>query len=225
MGLRKANAIAIPSSILAGLTVAAGTAAAYHYAPSVFEEVADSDVVRAAVVGIGAATYYAIGGWIKNMYAQGIVHQIVPRVTNGHFDPTHADPLESVESLRGKLTCPTLLHFHQKDVVLENPDQDTIKLYDALKGDKTHVIITDDAWHNAPSQQFGKELKDFNEKYFNGQPLDKKETQPSVDELKQKIYPQDMRSRFSRNKYLFAGTAIAGTPLAMRLANEMLAKE
>lgn len=216
--VRKANGIAIPSKILAGASVAGATAAACYYGPSLCKNSVDPEVAKWGFLSAGLATYYAFGDCIKKMYEQGIVNWIVPSVTNGHFDPRHDTPLQSVEQLRGKLTCPKLLHFNAQDWVFENPDEDTIKVYDALKDDKTHIIITDDAWHNSRSHQFAAELKKFNQKYLKDQNdmqvnIDMQVTQPTVKDLRRQIHAQ--QSFVGNNAPYLAGSAVIGIPLAL----------
>jgi hypothetical protein len=184
--VRKANTIATSSEWLSAITLAGVTATIGSSLP---KDTVDSSAVRCGLFAAGtAAAYYAVGDYLKKAYAQGIVAYVLPYVTGGHFDPFHEDPLQSVEQLRGKLTCPKLLHFHKEDRVLENPDEDTIKLYDALKDDKTHIIITNDGWHNSRSKQFASELQKFDKKYFNKDNVNMSDTQPSVEELRKKIY-------------------------------------
>lgn len=224
LGLRKANAVAIPSAILAGATFTAATAAAYHYAPSAFEENVSEDVAKIGILGLGAATYSLFGNFLKNMYASGITRTILPYLTNYNFDSSHPEPINEVEKLRGQMTCPMLLHFNKQDGVLENPDADTIKVYDALRGDKTHIIITDDSWHNGHSLQFTKELQDFKKKHLDSKDVGQQTTQPTVDQLKKQIYPRDLMSMVARNK-LATLAAAAAVPLTVRAIAERTVTE
>ena len=212
--IRKANGIAIPSKILAGATVAGLTAGACYFGPSLCKDSIDPQIARWGFVAAGIAAYYAFGDWVKKLYGNGIVRFIVPYVTNKHFDPHHETPLQSVEQLRGKLTCPTLLHFNEQDRVLENPDEDTIKVYDALKNDNTHIIITNDGWHNGPSAQFYVHLNKFNKKYLKkDEGIDISATQPSVEDLRKEIYAS--QTFMGNNAPYLGGVAIIGAPVAL----------
>lgn len=182
----KANAVAQQSEWLSAVTIAGATAVV---ASSLSKDKVDSRAAQFGLFAAGSlAADYAVGDYLKKTYAQGIVTYVLPYITGGHFDPYHEDPLQSAEQLRGKLTCPILLHFHKQDGVLGNPDEDTIKVYDALKDDKTHIIITDDAWHNSRSQQFTSELEKFDKKYLKNEHVNMRDTQPCVEELRKKIY-------------------------------------
>jgi len=236
LSLRKANAIAIPSSVLAGATMVGVTAAASCVGPSFCEGTMDSEVAKWGFLAAGVAVYYILGDCIKNAYAHGIVRWIMPKISNNNFDPHHADPLQSVEQLRGKLQCPMLLHFNKNDKVLENPDEDTVKVYDALKGDKMHIIITDDSWHNGDSSQFNAALNKFNAQYLKDEKKSTKkndtlvhqtknglriiDTQPTVQELRTQIRAH--RGIIERN----AKYAVAGSVLALGAAyKSMLSRE
>ncbi|HEX4068613.1 MAG TPA: hypothetical protein VHX42_00805 [Candidatus Babeliales bacterium] len=184
--IRKAKSIASVGESLTAITI---ISAAMVGTDLCSKNKVDSRAVRFGLGAAGSfAAAYVVGDYLKKIYAQGLVTYILPYITGGKFDPHHETPLQSVEQLRGKLTCPILLHFHANDKNLENPDEDTIKVYDALKSDKTHIIITDDAWHNSSSLQFMNELEKFDKNYLKGERVDMSATQPSVEELRKKIY-------------------------------------
>lgn len=209
LGLHKSTAISTRSTYLANATIAAGTLLAWSlYSYALDGKVSQNNINAGALIG-GTLTYSLFGDELKKTYSFGIKHVAAPWYTNYYFDPNHPEPIEEVDKLRGKITCPILLHFHKDDGILENPDNDTIKVYDALKGPKTHIILTDDGSHNRRSQQFIHELKNFNGKYFEGKNLNLKATQPTLDQLKEQIYPTDCLSIASRNKTtLLAATTV-----------------
>jgi hypothetical protein len=103
---------------------------------------------------------------LKNRYSHAILYHALPAITHYHYDPCHISPLENVEQLRGKLTCPILLHFHLRDGILDDPDEDVIQFYDAIKNDRTHIIITTDAWHKQHSVQWKEAIEIFQSHYF-----------------------------------------------------------
>jgi hypothetical protein len=206
LGLHKANAVAMPSKIMACGTIGAIMGMVYYKCGSFFLNECVGPI--ATRVGFSAATLTMGSLFVdcfKNLYAAVIVHGIVPPITGNKFDPLHVRPIESVEKLRGKLTCPILLQFCQNDKVLESPDSDTIKVYDALKGDKTHIIINNDGWHNELSYKFFYLWKAFKNFYISSNDNTKdslKGTQPTIEELRRQIYPKDIGSILSRNKAL-----------------------
>ena len=188
--LRQTKTIQSASNFFTTATVAAGTGLVYWLGTNALSDTLSPRSQKIGWLGIGAGTYATLGTSLKNIYASAIIRFILPQLTNGHFDPNHPEPIDQVEHLRGKLTCPTLLHFHKEDGILNNPNEDTIKIYDALKNDKTHIIITDDAWHNSGSQQFKAELIAFGNRYLdlNGEHKAQKNTQPTVEELRKEIF-------------------------------------
>lgn len=107
-----------------------------------------------------------IGSHIQKMYAAAIARFYLPRRTNGHFDPTYSSPLKSIDALRGKFSCPMLLHFNKNDGVVADSDEDTQKLCDAIENKKTHVLISTDAHHEKSSKQFVRALEMFKSHYF-----------------------------------------------------------
>ncbi len=218
LSLDKYKPVSTASTYLSHATLAAGTLAAWSICSSALEGKTSQSNINLASLISASAVYMLFGDQLKKSYSSGIKYEIAPRVTNYNFDPHHPEPINEVEKLRGKITCPILLHFHKNDGVLENPDHDTIKIYDALKGEKTHIIITDDGSHKKQSQQFIDELHKFNEKYFKCKDLDLKYTQPTVDELKKQIYPADKLSLASRNKtkIVIATTVILNSLAAVK---------
>lgn len=206
LSLKKANAVAIPSAIASGLTFAAATTAAYYYGSDMVAH--DPEAAKLGLMGTGLLAYCLMGDCVKNVYASGIVNTIVPIMSNGHFDPSHQQPLDAVDGLRRKLTCPILLHFNAQDGVLENPDYDTIKVYDALAGDNTHIIITNDAGHNSCSSQFQNALTNFKTKYLDGGMVDLSKTKQTVAEFKNKIYPWGFISHMFSKKYAISLVAL-----------------
>lgn len=147
-------------------------------------------LIKSAIILGGGIVYWALDNIIKQVYIYSMVNWMAPRITNYNFDPNHTDPLQAIQLFDGKLTCPILIHQHEKDGIVKDPDQDTIDMYEALaKHGKTHILITTDSWHNAGSEQLLQTVKSFINKYFGGNlQVDMSETQPSLDELKQQIF-------------------------------------
>ena len=206
LSVRKANAIAVPSAVVAGLTVVVATATAYRLGSSSFDGNIEPEMTKVGFLAAGALVYSAFADYLKKIYANIIVHFIVTRISNDCFDSRHEDPLQSVEKLRGKLNCPILLQFAQNDEVLEGPDKDTIKVYDALKGKKTHIVITKEGWHNELPKEFFDHLNCFKKTYLSEKSEIVNDTfsclaQPTVAQLRESIYPRDIKSVLSRNKF------------------------
>lgn len=118
------------------------------------------------IVALAIGMHYGIGRYLKNCFMHPIIYTFLPHITNYQFNPFHPTPRENSAKLRNKLTCPILLHFHAHDGVLENPAEDIIQLYDALKNDTTHIIITTDGHHKKGSLQFSEALTMFQKHYF-----------------------------------------------------------
>ena len=108
-----------------------------------------------------------LGDYIPKLYTAAITRFYLPQRTHYHFDPTYPTPLESVNRLQGKFSCPMLLHFNKNDGVVADPDEDTQKLCDAIENKKTHVLISTDAHHDKSSKQFVRALEMFKSHYFN----------------------------------------------------------
>lgn len=234
LSLRKANAVAIPSNWIAGLAVAVSTLAAYRLKGSSFmSEHVGLAGTKFGFFAIGAAAYSMFADLLKKICASGIVRWIVPMVTGYKFDPHHVEPIQSIELLRGKLTCPILLQCCGNDRVLENPDNETIKMYDSLKGDKTHIVITKKGWHNDLPMEFFGAFNNFKNRYINNSEKKNENygvnvqkdvmanTQPTVDELREKIYPKDIKSVLSKNK-AFVSAVITGMPLGFILLKNLM---
>jgi|SRR5581483_5598399 len=192
--LKKVNVIALSSAIMGGLTFAGAMLGEHLYSKTGIVD-SDGEMMKLALLSAGLMTYYATSGLVKNFYSNLLIRFIISRLSNNYYDPSHQHPLDAVERLRGKLTCPILLHFNRHDGVLEDPDSDTIKVYKALAGDRTHVIITDDASHNDVSLQFRIVLEDFKLKYMDGNDINLSSTQPTVAEFKKQIESRGIISR------------------------------
>ncbi len=89
------------------------------------------------------------------------------------------------------------MHFCMNEDILEKPDEDTIKFYDALRTDnerKTHIILDYDGSHNSSLASFRKAECEFVKKYINSDEdcFDFEETflntQPTIEELRNKIF-------------------------------------
>jgi len=200
---RKIRIISDASHFFEVATVGALSVAAYLFGLSYARDKGFSfieTISKVGALGAGLAVHYIVGSDIKKGYSNFFAHNILPYITNKNYDPAYIRPLESVETLRGKLNCPVLLHFHSYDGVLENPDEAVVKLYDAIKNDKTHIVITDDASHKHGSRQYKRALEIFQNNYF---PTDEKEfllthkqwerwcqqTQPTIQALKSTLIP------------------------------------
>ena len=161
--LTDAKAVAVPGTVLTAATVIGACILAYHINKRTynFPYISKLNTTGLCVAGIGAQALWGI-----NSGAQSINYCSVPSVTNMHYDPLHPTPLNSLHHLKGKLTCPMLFHFNKDDGVLKNPDHNTVYLYEEIKNDKTHIIITDDASHNETSNQHLNALNAFQQKYI-----------------------------------------------------------
>ncbi len=218
--LKKANLIAISSDIIGGVTITGAMLGMYFYTQFGMSAIA-TQVAQLCLLNAGLLTYCAgAGDLIKSLYSRLIIRSIVTRISNNYYDSNHQHPLDVVEGLRGRLTCPMLLHFNAQDGVLENPDDDTVKIYDALRGDKTHIIITDDSWHNGYSLQFTKMLYAFKKKYIDGECEDNMEgvsldgLRPSTEELRKKIYSWGFISKmWSSKKWAISLVVLCMLPL------------
>jgi len=133
-------------------------------------------------VGLAAA-----GAMIQKAYEHGLVYVGAPLITSGHYNPFHEDPIDAIGGLQGKLTCPILLHFNGSYGPLKNYNTDKIKVYEALYGNKTHILISKEGSHNVVSPEFEKLLKNFCAHYFMGDTIDLSRTQLTVDELKKSL--------------------------------------
>jgi hypothetical protein len=112
-------------------------------------------------------TYMIIGPQIQKTYNTKLVPQMVRIISNNHFDPVHASPLESVEQLKGKLSCPVLIHVYAHDGIVDNPDADTTKIYTCMKegNDKVHMYVSKTGSHNDDSDEAIGIMQDFVQKY------------------------------------------------------------
>jgi hypothetical protein len=123
-------------------------------------------IKKYGVTALAIGMHCAIGRYLKNYFMHPIIYTFLPHITNYQFNPLHPTPRENSAKLKGKLTCPILLHFHAHDGVLENPAEDIVQLYDAIKNDTTHIIITTDGHHKKGSRQFSEALTVFQKHYF-----------------------------------------------------------
>lgn len=204
LSLKKAKAVSIPSGYLSTTSIVAACGVAHcrgmfgqllekmHYNSTSLKNLA-------VALATGVVAHYTLGSIVKNSWATVIDGVIMPCISRFNYDPFHAKPLDSVERLRGHITCPLLLHVCKNDRVLENPDEDTVKLYDALRTgneSKTHIVLSEptDGWHNAPSFKYLQSKKAFNTKYgLHGEQCNDKnnntllDTQPTPEELRLKI--------------------------------------
>jgi hypothetical protein len=136
-----------------------------------------------------AVTSFILGS-LKYIYACAIDITLMP-VIGGRYNPFHIKPIAAMQALKGKIQCPVLIHCCKNDGVIANPDEDTIKLYEAFKNnDQTHILISDDANHERSSRQYAKIKKIFYNKYLyntvNTAGL-LKTTQPTIEELRKII--------------------------------------
>jgi hypothetical protein len=183
-----AKGVSIPGTILGGATLIAACTLAYYINKHTYNF---PYITKLGTTGV-CLTAQALCG--ANIGSQAINYGIIPGVSNLHYDPLHPTPLNSLHHLKGKFTCPMLLHLNKKDGVLKNPDHDTVYLYEQIKNDKTHILITDDASHNYTSRQHLRVLNAFKQKYiFNENAAETQnllpDTQPTVDELRKQLCP------------------------------------
>ena len=110
---------------------------------------------------LGRIAITVITGYTCRDITQGICDKMLnyiamPAITSLNYNPFHTEPIDAVERLRGLIKCPVLLRFCKQDGVLENPDEDSVHFYAALREGnekKTHVIITRDGGHNSNSAE------------------------------------------------------------------------
>jgi hypothetical protein len=227
LNLKKSIYIGMASKALSAVTIG-GAVAAGCYGAALLDGGGNQKMVGLATVGAGALVYCGLKDRLKDMSARAIVRYGAPLIYK-NFDPNHIDPLEAAEQLRGKFTCPIFMQFYAQDGVLENPDEDTIKLYNSLKNNKTHINISVHGSHNI--QVYGVKNA-FNHKYFGTNQGYSEEllqqTQPSTDnELRELIKVKDeetkksidetkkWKSRGSKtNFFLVTGVAFVGASLA-----------
>jgi len=199
LGIHKANLVAIPSGILAAVTTIAMSALASSYVTPTY---GNNNFIWLTALWLGVLGNKSVGNRVKKVYAHGIRRTIVRWFTNNNYQANHIQPIDAVEQLRGIITCPILLDIRKNDRVLQL-DEDTIRFYEALKGERTHIILTNDGWHNSESVEFRCERINFYHKYMMDQDVDMSGTQPSIEELRQQIYPGLWLTRvLKENKFL-----------------------
>jgi hypothetical protein len=199
LDVKKHNAIALPSALLSSLTFAAATTFAYSYGSDAIAN--DPEVAKLSLMSAGLLAYCATGDYVKNAYAHVIQHLIVPLLSRGNYDPSHESPIDIITDLKEVITGPVVFNFTEQDWVMEWADDDVIKLYEAFAGEKTHMVITNDKGHMEISPKLLEFLESFKEKYVQGNSeVDLSQTQPSIDEFKNKIYQYGIVSRMWASK-------------------------
>lgn len=194
LDVKKHNAIALPSALLSSLTFVAATTLAYSYSSDAIAN--DPEVAKLSLMSAGLLAYCATGDYVKNAYAHVIQHLIVPLLSGGNYDPNYESPIDTINDLKEVITGPVVFNFTEQDWIMEWADDDVIKLYEAFAGEKTHMVITNDKGHMEISSKLLEFLESFNKKYVQGDSeIDFGETQPTIDEFKNNMYPYGIMSR------------------------------
>ncbi len=128
------------------------------YKRRLFDSVFKTDGLKKSLGNIATTM---IAGYACRPIVQGICGKMLnyiamPAITSRNYNPLHKEPIDAVECLRGLIKCPVLLRFCKQDGVLENPDEDTVRFYAALRDgneEKTHVILTNVGGHNSYSHE------------------------------------------------------------------------
>jgi len=203
LSVKKHNAIAFPSALLSGLTVTAATIAAYCYGADAIAH--DPEVAKLSLMSVGLLGYCVAGESIKNVYSAVIKHVILPLISSFHYNSLHEDPIDFIEGLKEVLTGPMAVNFTGYDWVMEWADDDIIRLYDFFKKENMHMLITNDKGHMEISSKFLEFLVEYKKKHIDGDKvvdLSKYKSQPTVQELKKRIYPYGIFSRiWASNKW------------------------
>lgn len=205
LSLKKVNMVAIPSKCLGYTSITAACYTAYRW--GLFDTVLNMMGINPTITkNIAAAlttcaANYALGSTAKSVWATFIDTFIVPPVTGFNYNPFHTKPIDAVENLRGKIKCPTLIHYCKQDGVIENPDESTVEVYDALRTGnegQTHIYLSEpgDGHHNWESAGHYRVQREFKHKYeIKSDPifnqisfLTKTKTQPSLEELRKTIF-------------------------------------
>jgi len=195
MSIKQHNAVAMPATILSGLTLATMAIAANHY---------NSEVSQLGLISAGLLASFFMGNYIKNIYTTLIKYSVVSFLSKSHYNPFHEDPIDNIESLKGKITCPVILNFTEKDWIMEWQN-DLIKLYEAFDKD-TRIIFTKDKGHMEISPIFLESLqKSFKDKKQAENFVDDSNIESQINELRQKIYPLGIVSHiFGAKKWIIS---------------------
>lgn len=215
--LRKANSIIISSDMMAMVTTSVISKIGMYCLKKIFsinQHIGFMDT-KFSLFGFGMGVYFLLRNWLKENYMNVIIYKILPIISK--FDPKHEAPIEGIEKLKEIFTCPILLHFCENDGVLVDPDDDTIKLYENLQGDRTHIIITEEDDHNTQSEATLLKFQEFQKRYLDKEPKKDElkdvleDTQPTIDELRNRINSKN-KSILFKNR-VFIATTIFGMPL------------
>ena len=111
--------------------------------------------------------YYKNSLEVKDLYSSLIDILVVPCLTSFHYNPFHIKPIDAVEGLRGKITCPVLIQCSSDDGLVVNDD--IWKVYDVFKaGNKNNVYISVSDAHthfNYFEDKMHMEIKKYFERY------------------------------------------------------------
>ncbi len=80
------------------------------------------------------------GSSIQEGLATFIERVFIP--LSGNFDRDHLKPIDAVDIIKDKVTCPVLLHYCKSDEVLSNQEADVKKVYGILKkyNERVHLV-------------------------------------------------------------------------------------
>lgn len=165
-----------PSKIIgAGLTFAAVVTAYFYLALFVEDKIAVCMpkmilpyVVAVSFAGSGFLSHYLFSRSMNKAVSAALVTIILPIITCGNFNPFHQTPLQAIDLLKGKITCPVMLQYSSNDEILGDQTQGMKKLFEALSEnneDRVTLIKTNDG-HDGYSQEFDDAMEVFNTSYF-----------------------------------------------------------
>ena len=192
LSTKKTNAVAISSRILGYITITGICGLLYFF--SLRHRLSSYVIPQAKLPIFLLSTFiinYILRSSAKNSYSFLIDRFIIPRISHFHYDPKHIKPIDAMQGLRNVFKCPVLIHCSMQDGVLENPDKDTVALYECFyEGNEknTFIVLSKDGSHNEASQEYMKvqrEFKEFVQSKTEGSTLRKYNLTPN--QLRQKL--------------------------------------
>jgi len=152
-----------------------------------------------------------------------IRHWILPLLSGNKYDPQHEDPIDNIILLQNTLTGPTAINFTRKDWVMNWQNDDVLQLHHTIERNNSYIFITHDKGHMKISLAFLLFLeRELQNNSMNKRDSDiayywKKNTQPSKNEFKKRIYPHGFISRiWATNKWAISFITLCIIPILMR---------
>jgi len=217
LSLERYNAVAVPGSALTALTYTAGSLALMNSGADKILHDVEPDM-QPAVGLAGVALASVSGGYLKEFYTKMIAKFIVPLISRFNYDSNHEQPIDRIEVLKGKITAPVLLHFLEKDEVIQWLNDDLRRLCDTFSGKNAYLLTTNDVGHMQMSPEFlsvmngdfldniaqaGSSMQERCELIPEGRP---KAQRCTVEGLDEKIHPYGIFSRmWGHHKYALGG--------------------